>query len=46
MMLAVNATKAAFEILDVLDEPSAVGARTAISAAREVLDRTELVKKE
>ena len=37
---------AAFEILDLLDEPSAVGARTAISAAREVLDRTGLVKKE
>ena len=46
MMLAMNAPKAAFGILDVLDDPSAMGARNAISAAREVLDRTGLVKKE
>ena len=46
MMLAINAPKAAFGIVDVLDDPSALGARNAISAAREVLDRTGLVKKE
>ena len=46
MMLAMNAPKAAFGILDVLDDPSAMGARNAISAAREVLDRTGLAKKE
>ena len=46
MMLAINAPKAAFGIIDVLDDPSALGARNAISAAREVLDRTDLVKKE
>ena len=46
MMLAINAPKAAFGIIDVLDDPSAMGARNAISAAREVLDRTGLVKKE
>ena len=46
MMLAMNAPKAAFEIVGVLDDPSAMGARNAISAAREVLDRTSLVKKE
>lgn len=46
MMLAMNAPKAAFGIVDVLDDPSALGARNAISAAREVLDRTGLVKKE
>ena len=46
MMLAMNASKAAFGIVDVLDYPSAMGARYAISAAREVLDRTGLVKKE
>jgi hypothetical protein len=46
MMLAMNAPKAAFGIIDVLDDPSALGARNAISAAREVLDRTGLVKKE
>ena len=46
LMLAMNAPKAAFGIVDVLDDPSSLGARNAISAAREVLDRTGLVKKE
>ena len=46
MMLAMNAPEAAFGIVDVLDDPSALGARNAISAAREILDRTGLVKKE
>ena len=46
LMLAMNAPKAAFGIVDVLDDPSAMGARNAISVAREVLDRTGLVKKE
>ena len=46
LMLAINAPQAAFGIIDVLDDPSALGARNAISAAREVLDRTGLVKKE
>ena len=46
MMPAMNAPKAAFGIVDVLDDPSAMGARNAIAAAREILDRTGLVKKE
>ena len=46
MMLAMNAPKAAFGIVDVLDDPSVLGARNAIAAAREVLDRTGLVKEE
>ena len=46
MMLAMNAPKAAFGIVDVLDNPSAMGTRNAIFAAHEVLDRTGLVKKE
>ena len=46
MMLVMNAPKAAFGIVDVLDNPSATGARNAISAAHEVLDRTGLAKKE
>lgn len=45
-MLAVNAPKAAFGMIGVLDDPSAMGARNAVSAAREILDRTGLVKKE
>ena len=46
MMLALNAPKAAFGIFDVLDDPSALGARNTIAAAREVLDRSGLAKKE
>ena len=46
MMLAMNAPKAAFGIVDVLNDPSSLGARHAISAACEVLDRSGLVKKE
>lgn len=46
MLLASNAPKAAFGILGVLDDPSAMGARNAVAAAREVLDRAGLVKKE
>ena len=46
LMLAMNAPKAAFGIVGVLDDPSAMGARNSISAAREILDRTGLVKKE
>ena len=44
-MLAMNAPKAALDIIDVLDDPSAMGARNSISAAREILDRNGLVKK-
>jgi hypothetical protein len=46
MMLAMNAPKATFGIVEVLNDPSSLGARNAISAASEVLDRSGLVKKE
>jgi hypothetical protein len=46
MMLAMNAPKAAYGIINVLEDPGSLGARNAISAAREVLDRSGLVKKE
>lgn len=46
MLLALNAPKAAHGIIGVLDDPSAMGARNAVSAAREILDRTGLVKRE
>ena len=39
LMLAMNAPKAAFGIVEVLDDASAMGARNAISAARENLAR-------
>ena len=45
-VLALNAPKAAFSMLCVLDDPTALGARNQINAAKEVLDRTGLVKKE
>jgi hypothetical protein len=45
-LLALNAPKAAFGVIGVLDDPSAMGARNAVSAAREILDRTGLVKRE
>lgn len=46
MVLAMNAPKAAFSIIGVLDDPSAMGARNSVAAARELLDRTGIVKKE
>lgn len=46
MMLAMNAPKATFSMIDVLDDPSAMGARNSVAAAREILDRSGLVKKE
>ena len=46
IMLAMNAPKAAFGIVDVVDDPSAMDCSNATSAAREVLDRTGIVKTE
>lgn len=46
LVLAMNAPKAAFGIVGVIDDPSAMGARNTVAAAREILDRTGLIKKE
>ena len=46
MMLAMNAPKATFSMINVLDDPGSLGARNAVAAAKEVLDRAGLVKKE
>jgi alpha-mannosidase len=46
MMIAMNAPKATFSMVDVLNDPSAMGARNAVSAASQILDRAGLVKKE
>ena len=46
IMLAMNAPKAAFGMVDVLDDPSVMVARNQISAAREILDRSGLIKRE
>lgn len=46
LMLAMNTPKATFSIVDVLEDPGSLGARNAVSAAREILDRAGLVKKE
>ena len=40
LMLAMNAPKAAFGFVGVLDDPSSLGAYNAIFTPREVLDRT------
>ena len=44
-MLAMYATKAAYALSSVLDNSDTFNARHIISAAKEVLDRTGLVKK-
>lgn len=44
--LAANAPKAALGLVGVLNDPSAMGARNAVSAAAQVLDRVGIVKKE
>ena len=46
MMLAMDAPKAAWGMVDVLDNPEAMGARNAIAASAQILDRTGLIKKE
>ena len=45
-LLAMHAPKAACALTSVLDNPDTFNARHLISAAKEVLDRTDLVKKE
>ena len=45
-LLAMNAPKATVSRVDVLDDPGQMGARNAVSAATQILDRTGLVKKE
>jgi|TARA_R110000822_G_scaffold111747_1_gene242540 hypothetical protein len=46
MVLAMNAPKATFSMVDVLNDPGSMGARNAVAAATQILDRTGLVKKE
>jgi hypothetical protein len=46
MMLAMNAPRAAQGMVNVLTDPSAMGARNAVSAASQILDRVGLIKKE
>jgi hypothetical protein len=46
MMLAMNAPRAAHGMVNVLTDPSAMGARNVVSASREILDRVGLIKKE
>lgn len=45
-LLATNAPKAALGLVGVLTDPSAMGARNAVSAASQILDRVGVVKKE
>lgn len=45
-LLAMNAPRATFSMIDVLHDPGAMGARNAVAAATQILDRAGLVKKE
>lgn len=45
-VLATNSVKAAFGLTGVLDDPTALGAKNAVTAATQVLDRVGIVKKE
>ena len=46
MVLALNAPRASYSMVDVLNDPGSMGARNAVAAATQILDRTGLVKKE
>lgn len=46
LMLATHAPKAAYGLVNVLNDPSSMGARNAVSAAAQLLDRVGVVKKE
>lgn len=46
LMLAANAPKAASGLVGVIDDPSALGARNAVAAASQILDRVGVIKKE
>jgi hypothetical protein len=46
MLLAMNSPKATFSMIDVLNDPGSMGARNAVAAASQVLDRAGIVKKE
>lgn len=45
-VLAYNSVKAALGLTGVLDDPTALGAKNAVTAATQVLDRVGIVKKE
>ena len=46
MMMAMNAPKAAASLAGVFVDPSALGVRNIVAAAKEVLDRAGVVKRE
>ena len=45
-VLATNSVKAALGLTGVLDDPTALGAKNAVTAATQILDRVGVVKKE
>jgi len=46
LMLAMNAPKAAAGMVGIIDDPSALGAKNVVAAAKEVLDRAGVIRKE
>jgi hypothetical protein len=45
-LIATNAVKAVFGITDTLDNPAQIGAQHKLNAAKEILDRVGIVKKD
>ena len=45
-VLATHSVQAAFGLTGVLDDPTALGAKNAVTAASQILDRVGIVKKE
>ena len=45
-VLATHSVQAAFGLTGVLDDPTALGAKNAVTAATQILDRVGIVKKE
>ncbi len=46
LMMAMNAPKAAVGLTNVITDPSALGARNIVAAAKEILDRAGVAKRE
>lgn len=46
LMVAMNAPRAAGAMIGVLSDPAALGAKNVIAAAKEVMDRAGVIKKE
>lgn len=46
LLIAMNSPKAAYRMVGVLDNPASLGAKNTVAAAKEVLDRAGVIKRE